>query len=267
MIDFLKFIAQVPETPVDTLLVIMERLENIDKNTDSFADFWSGSASVIAMIASIATIFGLLGLWYEMHKRNITKACQKRIIMDLIRHMMVNNSIVEVIRSKMASSPSYRPAQGVLERFATLESDVDLARFSVNEQSYETIHNISLKIRNYNSVVMVAETKFQNPKLAPAVLEKDLDDIFYRAVEISNKLQKLSVNLDITLTDKELYDYIVIDKYGEEWKNKAISERKMNQGFPIITRTDKEKPYLQYYDKLGVKPVFDDLIRHHSTRI
>ena len=41
-----------------------------------------------------------------------------------------------------------------------------------------------------------------------------MDDVFYRAVEMSRKLLDLSQNLNIKITDDELYTYICVEKYG-----------------------------------------------------
>ena len=41
-----------------------------------------------------------------------------------------------------------------------------------------------------------------------------MDDVFYRAVEMSRKLLDLSQDLNIKITDDELYTYICVEKYG-----------------------------------------------------
>ena len=41
-----------------------------------------------------------------------------------------------------------------------------------------------------------------------------MDDVFYRAVEMSRKLLDLSQDLNIKINDDELYTYICVEKYG-----------------------------------------------------
>ena len=251
----------------DSLSFIMRSLEAINENTYSYSSISNGAETVLAIIASVVTIFGIVGLLVEYRERRVSKECQKRIILDLIRHMMVNNAIIEVVKSKVAANSSYRPQRGVFERFATLDSDVDLGRFSVNENNYEIIHNLSLKIRNYNSVVCVLDEYARNPSISPTLLDKGMDDVFYRAVEMSRKLLDLSQDLNIKITDDELYTYICVEKYGEKWVADQIKAGKYNSAFAVPVRVVSGRNHLQYYDKLNMSKTFDALIRHHSTRI
>ena len=47
--------------------------------------------------------------------------------------------------------------EGTLERFATLDDDMNLGKFSAQAKNYEKLHNLSLLVRNYNSVVCNAD--------------------------------------------------------------------------------------------------------------
>ena len=271
MLHFIKVDPRMGDANLDTiqdsLSFIMKSLESINENTYSYADFPSGLETVLTIIASLVTIAGAFLLGYEYYRRQVSKKCQKRIILDLIRHLMVNNAIIEVIKGKLTGNPYYKPQRGVFERFATLESDVDLGRFSVNAKNYEIIHNLSLKIRNYNSVVCILDENFRNTNISPTVLDKGMDDVFYRAVEVSKDLLKLSRNIGIEITDEELHTYICVEQYGQEWLHKQMAKGKFNEGFAIPSRIVVRRSHLQYYDELCMKDTFNNLIRHHSTRI
>ena len=102
MLHFIKVDPRMGDANLDTiqdsLSFIMKSLESINENTYSYADFPSGLETVLTIIASLVTIAGAFLLGYEYYRRQVSKKCQKRIILDLIRHLMVNNAIIEVIK-------------------------------------------------------------------------------------------------------------------------------------------------------------------------
>lgn len=130
-------------------------------------------------------------------------------MLDLIRHFLVNNAIIEIIRSKTEDMPdTYHPIEGVLSRFATLDSDTDLARFAVNEFNYEKIHNLSLKIRNYNNYVTILDKHLCDSSYPRETKSLELADVFRRSVDISQKLFELCKLLDAELKSEDVHNYI-----------------------------------------------------------
>lgn len=263
------------KTAKDTAQFILESIYEINKNTDGFSTGLSTAISVVSIIASVATIIGLVSLFLDIQKRKTNYNFRKKIILDLIRHMMVNNAIIEVIYSKITQDPNYRPDGGVLHRFATLDSDVDLCRFSINSKNYELIHNLSLNIRNYNLVAISTDKHIQSKDTSSDKILKELDDIFFRGVEISkniidvgdnNKYSKLKLIRNKRLSNIDIKDYIAIVKYNEDWVQKRIDENRYIDTFVIPKHDTKSKPYYNYYEELELTDVFNHLIRHNAAR-
>lgn len=260
-------------TPIDSLDIFEQRLSHFERyiteissNTDAFSGVSLG-VTIITAAASIITICGFVTIFWEFWKRDTSKEWQRRIALDLIRHFMVNNAIVEVIRSKTAGQPnSYHPIEGVFSRFATLDSDTDLARFSINKKNYEKIHNLSLKIRNYNHVVRLADKHFCDPNYPKEAKEQELKSIIVRSVDINKKLIKFCKTLKKDITKEIIHQYIIEDRYNaekvEEWKQ----EGNYCENFTILSRNDF--PEHEYYDKeLDMKEAFDQQIRRQAALI
>ena len=57
----------------------------------------SSIVSYLTIIASIVTIIGIISIFGSMRRNVISRSCQRRIIIDLIRHFFVNMAIVEAV--------------------------------------------------------------------------------------------------------------------------------------------------------------------------
>lgn len=64
--------------------------------------WWTTPLTVLTIIASIATICGLYMISKEMRVQKASQERQELIVKDLVRHVLVNAAIMEVIRMKMA---------------------------------------------------------------------------------------------------------------------------------------------------------------------
>lgn len=253
---------------IDSLYSIDEKLncighciEGIQGNTDSLSG-WSLMFTMAAFIASIATICGVVSIYHVYYQRKTNKSWQRKIVLDLLRHFMVNNAIVEVVRSRMQGQPNtFHPVEGVFSRFATLDSDMDLARFAVTESNYETIHHLSLLIRNYNDFVRLADKHFCDGDYPAESKERELDEILKRSIQICKGLKILCTMQDVELTPEIITGYITDSCYGksviDDWKTKGLYV----DDFPVPERDYPES----YYDELGLTEIFKHLIRHKAA--
>lgn len=252
---------------------MLSKLEQIGENTNSFADWFSSSFTIISFVASLVTTFGILVFYTEYRRQKVGMEWQRRIVMDLFRHFMVNNSIIEVIRSRTEDfTLQVHPIEGVLTRFSTLESDADLGRLAVNEHNYERIHNLSLKIRNYNLVASMADKHICDRSYPKDILKKEIDNLFFRGVEICDKLIELLTdsNKKNKLTDQDIIAYVT-GKYSPKEIDKWKSKGQYDEDFKILNRTDF--PEHQYYDLIDsihsfeLTDTFNHLIRHQAMSI
>lgn len=193
-------------------------VKEINQNTDS----WHGMNilfTLISFIAALVTIMGLVMVVYAIVKNKCSNRCQQKIIEDLLRHFFINNAILETIRIRTKDDPELRPIDGVFSRFATLDSDVELGRFSNTAYNYELIHKISLKLRNYNITAKIAEEHFHDKNCPMRVMQLDMEALYSRAVSLTEGLVEMCVELNIKLDKAEFFRYLN-SRYGDGYINK-----------------------------------------------
>lgn len=249
---------------------VLKELACINENTDSFTNVFSSVFTIISFAASLVTVIGIVLVFLEYKKRKVGKEWQKRIVLDLYRHFMMNNAILEVIRSKTEDFKlQVHPLEGVLSRFCTLESDADLGRFAVNEQNYEKVHELSLKIRNYNSFSILADRHICKPNYPKDIIRLEINEIFQRGVKISEGLLGLLSN-DNKLSQNAILEYLR-NTYGNEQKAQWIKEGKYIADLKLYPRNDF--PEHSYYDTKGtaetsqLQGLFNDMIFNRASDI
>lgn len=157
--------------------------------------------NLVSFLASAVTIFGVIGVVYHYFRIRVSRKCQEMILLDLVRHVFVNCAIIEIIRVKLAQDRGCRPADGVLQRFAFLDNDMDLGRFSVTSANFDKIHSACLSMRNYNVSAMVAERHNADGSCSCEQRIADLDELFDRGVAVTKKLiglaEKMRLNVKV----------------------------------------------------------------------
>lgn len=201
----------------------------------------------ISFLASFVTIGGILSLGYYFIRKKISKECQRKVLLDLIRHVFVNCAIVEIVRFKVQRNcGSVRPADGVFLRFAFLDNDVELGRFSVTSKNFEKIHSTCLSMRNYNIAAEVAEKYFSNSETPLDMRLKCLDEVFNRGVEVTKKLVKLGRGMGFDIDVNMVYTMFKCDFESEI---NGIYDKDIFVG-DILPRNNFKNH--SYYDKAGL---------------
>lgn len=204
----------------------------------SLSDMWNSNSALYvfsSFLASIVTIGGAIAIILYLRKRNISRNCQKKIIMDLIRHLFVNCIIIESIRATLIKSKfKLRPTDGVFSRFSILENDTDLGRFSINSKNFDHIHRVSLYLRNYNIAAQFCEQHFSNPAYPDDLRITDLNELFYRAVGTTKRLIELAKKLKLNINEYNIAGLFLNDKkiakegiYSTLFNEVDIQERKL----------------------------------------
>ena len=214
----------------------------------------------ISFLASIVTIAGFISIFFYYRKIRISKHCQKKIIVDLIRHLYINCVIIEIIRARLTKEKfTIRPTDGVFSRFAVLDTDMCLERFSVNSRNFEMMHEICLLFRNYNIVAGVAEKHFADPKISVDLKKQDMIDLFSRAVKITERLFTLSDSLKLGITQKMIVRFL-------EENLKSAKEGAWPAGIKesdILPRDQFDGH--SYYDEMGLGEIFNQRMLKHAT--
>lgn len=231
--------------------IVEEEQSTIDTSTeDTFRsedyafDGWynarSTFVSCLTILASFVSIFGIGSIWWSIKRKKISRNCQKRIIIDLIRHFIVNAAIVDGVKFKLREH-NMRPEEGVFARLATLESDMNLERFEINSKNYEKIHNLSLSMRNYNLYVNMVEEHFKQSgkEYSKDELLHELQTINKRLGSIVSKLWNLQKNtMKHNISFDDIYNYIT-NKYRND-VDCVMSEQ-------IETLTDIQNPFVKVF--------------------
>lgn len=184
------------EQIIDSLSTLVEQrlnhigteLSNIADNTNSFAGFTNSSLTILSVIASVITII----IFLQIKEFKLSRETQKMIMMDLMRHFMVNSAILETILKKIDSQ---KPIEGTLSRFASLDNDLELGKFMLDAKHYETLHNVCLKIRNYNSMATCADKHMHDNDYPRKILIEELKSLHSRGLKITELLYELSAKI------------------------------------------------------------------------
>lgn len=184
-------------------------LRKISENTDAWGDGLSIMLTVLTILASVVTIISLLGVAMELWKRKVSTERQELIIKDLIRHLLVNAAIMEVIRMKMAGKwGKLHPLEGIFSRFRVLDSDLQLDQIRVKDSEYTKLHSLSLFLRNYNIMSELAEKHFNDPKYNPKEKELELDELLKRTIRITSEFLELSKKANLKIDKGCVEDFI-----------------------------------------------------------
>ena len=226
----------------------------------------------ISFFASIVTIAGFVSIFFYYRRIRISKHCQQKIIIDLIRHFFINCVIIEIIRAKSEKEKfAMRPTDGVFSRFAVLDTDMCLERFSVNSRDFEMIHEIGLLFRNYNIVTGVAEKHFADRKMSNDLKIQVLNDLFFRAVKATKLLFELSKRLKLGVDEATIASLLKAKSATEETKTDSVELATKGLWPAGIEESDILRPRdlfpnHSYYDvRLGLTDIFDLCILQHAT--
>ena len=235
--------------------VVVKHLKEISKNTNSFDTWYTGLFTILSVLATIVTIGGIVFLFADFFKKRMSQKKQISIILDLMRHLMENSAILEIILEEKKNERY--PIEGTMSRFATLDDDTDIGRLSVSADQYERLHNLSLSIRNYNSVVSYLDKHISDPNYSDRLLTKELLNIKDRSNAICDALFKVSEHLhNKNRITKEVFAEYIDDRYHQD---KLEIENEMKEGkisrYKIVHKINGA-----YYSKLG-------LLDHYEIRI
>ena len=191
-------------TPPIQLDSIATSIHDVVNNTASFGSFDNSITTVLAWCSAIVTII----IACQIGKRRMSRRTQHNIILDLMRHMMVNSAILENVIPKIGIS---KPIEGTLARFATLDNDLELSRFLLRARYYKELHNVSLKIRNYNSMVLMADKHIHTENSPTEKIIEELNSINERAMYIVLSLMNLSKKMYkwFHITPDDFVDYML----------------------------------------------------------
>lgn len=246
----------------EELSKLLQKVNEISENTDAWGGWWTTPLTVLTIFASVATICGLFMIFKEMRMQKASMRRQELIVKDLIRHVLVNAAIMEVIRMKMAGQwGKVHPIEGVFTRFCVLDTDLQLSQIRVKDEQYTKLHSLSLFLRNYNIMSQLAEKHFNDPHFDPKEKELELDELWRRTVRITEEFLELGEVAELKI-NKECVQKFIIDHYNE----KKAKRQKPLPDIQLPPRTGD----CAYYDcNLDLSDTFDFCIldRYDDIRV
>ena len=186
----------------------------VDTSFDGWGSISASIVSIITIFASLVTILGFVELLRNIYKGRVSRECQKMIIVDLIRHFIINLAILEGIRIKMRDN--LRPEEGTFARFAILDSDLELGRFTISAENYDAIHEVSLYMRNFNIMTQLADKHFSEASVISGneILDNDIRNLHTRMHNCIKKLWIMQIRMGYGTMEERVGDYYV-DSYTD----------------------------------------------------
>ena len=263
----------------ETLQTLTEHIANLDSlmtysqeiATNTHFEFFGNSfgegvVKVAGLIATLLTIAGIGGLGIFFYNRKYNKSCQTKIILDLIRHFYVNNSIAEAVYFNMRDHlHDMHPEGGVFDRFSVLESDLDFGRFNITSKNYEVIHRCNLKMRNYNIMSKKAEQYFMDQNCSDEIKKDALIDLVSRGNGLTNDLLKIAKNLELKISHKGIYHFI--DSYTKNKVIEAQSNQKYDDEFDPSINNELRQHYKVSALHWEDRECFNDMVRTKMSTI
>lgn len=234
----------------------------VGDHTNEFAG-WSLVVTIVTLLASLATIIGIAALLIAWRKRIVNKECQKRIIMDMIRHMFTNNTISEVIRLKYPKTGKAVLKEGVMERYCFLDSDIELANMNFTAKSYELLHSLRLRLKNYNSVVIIAEKHFTDPNCPKEIRMEDLDDIWERSARLTKGFLEYSNKVGLHISQEDISTFIRLYHNEQDQIPAWKAANKLDKEMELPNRENTARAFYDR-DPYNLQDIVDTCIRYRS---
>lgn len=180
-----------------SLNAIVERTQAIAENTTS--DFVHDDfnligviALAVAAVALIMEIFTLRSQWKtESNTKQLSLHAQHKLMMDLYRHLYRNMVAIYTIKTKLEDIDyqGYPSEEHLLKMKIPMEN-INLKAFYGREE-YANVHELFLKIRNYNIEIDVACAHLTNERVPREVKERDIATLVVKSGYLTNIIQKI----------------------------------------------------------------------------
>lgn len=222
MNSLLLLLAPVVEDSVIALqsepLSQIQRFTEVTASNTTFAFWWDGFNILIAVIALVFSIF----TFYSQNKtsentQKLSRESQRNLLLDLVRHFYRNLVITYTIKTKL-DDMGYEgyPSEEHLIKLKVPMENIHLEAFYGRDKEYEVMHDLYLKLRNYNEEIDVACMHFKDVSLSQETKKRDLDTLLFKPSFLTKR---------IIMTMYELWDskQVSEDFSKEEYQDNVVS--------------------------------------------
>ena len=172
-------------------------LEQIAKNTADY-DWFPGF--IMSLVALAISGFSL---WYtkrtfnsqEQTERNtakLNKSEQRRLLMEMIRHLYRNMVASYTIEVKMrANDFAVYPSEEHLKKMKMELSDIHLELFYRSDEEHKEMNKFYMELRNYNIELDVICDHFRNPNIDKDTKVRDFRTLCYKCNYLTERITEL----------------------------------------------------------------------------
>jgi len=196
----------------------IQRFTEVTASNTIFTFWWDGFNILIAVIALVFSIF----TFYSQNKtsentQKLSRESQRNLLLDLVRHFYRNLVITYTIKTKL-DDMGYEgyPSEEHLIKLKVPMENIHLEAFYGRDKEYEVMHDLYLKLRNYNEEIDVACMHFKDVNLSQETKKRDLDTLLFKPSFLTKR---------IIMTMYELWDskQVSEDFSKEEYQDNVVS--------------------------------------------
>lgn len=170
-------------------------MAKIEDNTrqDVIKDGWNVYgivALVVALLSLIASIYTFVAQRRtESNTKKLSKDLQRALLIDLIRHLYRNLVIIYTMRTKMEDI-DYKgyPSEEHFDKLKIPMENIHLDAFYGEDAQYQIMHDLYLKLRNYNDEIEVAKNHLLNPNMSRDTKIEDFDTLEFKATFLTERI-------------------------------------------------------------------------------
>lgn len=262
------------------LLQIVMQLEDLCKSSAQTAqntnfDFWSNDFSLIALSGLLLSIIGLLLSVFifqsqkktEGNTRKLSRESQYSLLLDLTRHLYRNLVITYAVYSKMKIHHfNGYPSEEHFMKLKVPMENIHLEAFYGLDKEYMALHNLYLKMRNYNIEIDIACEHMKNSHLKESVRKRDFETLLFKAQFIVEIIIK---TIKVVWTEKNCLSDIraTLAEAQQGATNSSANEAGDISGYEPFRNDKSCYSQIIYLDKKGQDDFYEKLNNDIKTEL
>ena len=143
---------------------------------------WDGVAIAISLFSLIFAGATLYSQWKtEQNTRRLTIELQKKLLIDMIRHLYRNMVVTYTMKHKLeACGYEYYPSEEHLVKLKIPMENIHLDIFYYKDDDYMKMYELYLKFRNYNEEIDLACRHLCSGDVDRLVKERDMATLLFK---------------------------------------------------------------------------------------
>lgn len=217
-------------------------LDNICNYTNLTAEHteWGVGDTMAICIALFSLGIAGFTLWYtkrtykaqeatQYNTRKLDQEAQKSLLLDLLRHLYRNMVVTLTMEAKMkAERFEAYPSEEHLVKLKIPMENIHLEVFYGEEDKYTKMHDLYLKLRNYNTEIDIICRHFMDRTIDEKTKQRDLDTLKFKCGFLSESILdtfKKIWNLDKTkATMEQIKSSHANNVRGDKWVDENMNK-------------------------------------------